>query len=52
MTLDFDEDETQNLLSLLRIVSNEDARVTQNATIERAEQVLIQVFKDKVTEQL
>lgn len=50
LTLSFTEDETQQILSLYRIATNEEARITQNATVQRAEAVLLQLFGEKVVE--
>lgn len=51
MILTFNDDETQQILSLYRIATNEEARITQNATVQRAEAVLLQLFGEKVIEQ-
>lgn len=51
MTLTFTEDEADYLRSLLRITDDDEARVMQNAVVQRAEQEALDMIRSKLTEQ-
>lgn len=48
MTLTFTRDGARYLASLLRIANDEDARVTQNVTVQRAEQAALDLIGNKI----
>lgn len=52
MTLTFNEDETQHLLSMYRIAKNEDNRANHNITVQRAEAKILELVGEKIVEVL